>query len=200
MSATAAYRQQLLKVRAGTYRDLLKVWPAFDPNDPRTWMTAAAAITRRDRARVALLTRAYLIADAQAVGRTITPAAPAELASAQLETSLRVTSLVAYRTARGAGKFPSQALQIAAVRSSGAATRLALNGGRSVVQQTALLGADEGLDPRRIAPMRPVQDAAGPVLPGVNVGVPVPRPLLLHLRAVLRLRLPRPGGGLHHPD
>lgn len=144
MSATAAYRQQLLKLRAATYRDMLTIWPAFDPQDPRAWMAAASAVTRRDRARVAVLTSAYLIADAQSVGRAVTPAAPVELPAAQLETSLRVTSLVAYRAARGAGKMREQALRIAAVRSSGAASRLALNGGRSVIQQTAQAGQLKG--------------------------------------------------------
>lgn len=147
MSATTAYREQVLKVRAAMYRDLLAIWPAFDPHKPAAtaaWMTAASAITTRDRARFAVLTRAYLIADAQASGREIQPAQPAPLPRAQLETSLRVTSLVAYATARGAGKLSEQALRIAAVRSSGAATRLALNGGRSVVQETAQSGQIQG--------------------------------------------------------
>lgn len=147
MTATAAYRDQVLKVRAGMYRDLLHIWPAFDPHDPAAaaaWMAAAGALVRRDRARFAVLARAYLLADAAGSGREIRPAQPAELPAAQLETSLRVTSLVAYATARGAGKMPQQALTIAAVRSSGAATRLALNGGRSVIQETARSGQIEG--------------------------------------------------------
>lgn len=146
--ATAAYRTQTLKVRAGTYRDMLTIWAAFDPDDLTAyaaWLRGASAIVRRDRERFALLASQYVAAHARSIGRTAPAVARAErLPAEQLETSLRVTSLVSYAKARGAGHLPAEALRIASVASSGAASRLALNGGRSVIQQTAQSGAYKG--------------------------------------------------------
>lgn len=146
--ATAAYRSQTLKVRAATYADLLRIWPAFDPADPaafRAWLTGASAIVRRDRARAALLAQQYVVAHASTLGLEAPAVAlAAPLPAEQLATSLRVTSLVAYATARRAGHLPERALEIASVRSGGAAARLALNGGRSVIQRTAAAGGFRG--------------------------------------------------------
>lgn len=147
MAATAVYRQRMLEVRTETYRDLLRIWPAFDPADPRAiqaWLVGASGITRRDRARFAALAQWYVRQHGDEAGVTIRPAQPAPLAPEQLSTSLRVTSIAAYAKAREAGKLPTEALRIAAVRSSGAASRLALNGGRSVIQQTAKAGRIAG--------------------------------------------------------
>lgn len=147
-SATAAYRAATLKVRAGTYKDMLTIWPAFSPDDLTAysaWLRGASAIVRRDRERFALLAGQYVALHAESLGRPTPPLALAEpLPAAQLETSLRVTSIVAYAKAKGAGHLPQEALRIASVSSSGAATRLALNGGRSVIQQTAQTGAFKG--------------------------------------------------------
>lgn len=147
-AVTAAYRARTIQVRAGTYRDMLTIWPAFSPDDPaayRAWLTGASAIVRRDRERFALLARQYLAAHAESVGRAAPGIVAAErLPAEQLATSLRVTSLVAYAKARGAGHQAPEALRIAAVSSSGSATRLALNGGRSLIQQTAQAGGLRG--------------------------------------------------------
>lgn len=147
-AVTAAYRQRTLQVRARTYRDMLRIWPAFDPDDPAAfaaWLAGASAVVRRDRAVLAVLAQQYLGAHALAVGaKAPAVAGAAPLPRQQLETSLRVTSLVSYATARRAGHDATKALQIAAVSSSGSASRLALNGGRSVIQQTARAGAIKG--------------------------------------------------------
>jgi hypothetical protein len=144
-AATLTYRRQTLAVREQTYRDLLRLWPAFNPSDPRAWLIGASAVVRRDRARFALLARQYLTAHAMVEGTAAPRAAqPVPLPREQVDTSLRVTSLGAYAVARRAGKQPAEARDIASVRSSGAATRLALNGGRSVIQMTARTGAIKG--------------------------------------------------------
>ena len=147
-AVTTAYREQTLKIRAGTYRDMLAIWPAFNPDDPRAyaaWFAGASAIVRRDRGLQATLAQQYLAAHALSHrGGRITPAPAAALPPEQVATSMRVTSLVAYAKARGAGHMAAQALQIASVASSGAAGRLSLNGGRSVVQRTAQSGAIRG--------------------------------------------------------
>ena len=144
-AATTAYRQQVLAVRAETYRDMLRLWPAFDPNDFAAWLIGASAVVRRDHARSAALTARYLGAYALVEGREAPRSAPAEpLPAEQVRTSLEVTSIGAYAIARRAGKTTDEARRIAAVRSSGAASRLALNGGRSVIQQTAKAGGIKG--------------------------------------------------------
>lgn len=139
-AVTTAYRARTLALRAETLRDLLRIWPAFNPSDSgayRGWEVGVATIIRRDFQRQSALAAAYLKAHAQASGTTPGQIRPAtSLPAEQVGTSLRVTSLAAYGKARAAGKLPDQALDIALVRSSGAATRLALTGGRSVILNT----------------------------------------------------------------
>lgn len=147
-AATTAYRQQALAVRAETYRDMLRLWPAFSTDNPTAfaaWLAGASAVVRRDHARFAALTARYLGAYALVEGREPPRPAPAErLPQEQVKTSLEVTSIGAYAIARRSGKNSDEARRIAAVRSSGAASRLALNGGRSVIQQTAKAGGIKG--------------------------------------------------------
>ena len=138
---TAAYRARTLGLRARTYRDLLKLWPAFNPDDAdavAAWMAGANAVTLRDYQASAALAREY--ADLHAFASTVPDlnvAAPAVIEREAVDTSLRVTSLVAFRKARAAGKSRDKALEIAYVRSSGSAARHALDGGRSVLMRTA---------------------------------------------------------------
>lgn len=135
---SAAYRRRVLALRAATYRDLLRLWPAFDPDHPESWMLAAGTVAKRDHRRAAGLAVQYAPVHAAASGvdgLMVRNADPLE--SDRVDTSLRVTSLVSYRKALEAGKKPPEALRISYVRSSGAITRLALDGGRSALMNTA---------------------------------------------------------------
>lgn len=139
---TRDYRAQNLALRAQTIKDLLKLWPALDWRDlERTypaWFSGASALVARDRVRSAGLASLYLKAHRLQAGIPGTPnvilasTAPAE----QVATSLYVTTVVAVKKSSAAGKTAQQAMTDAFVQSSGAATKLVLNGGRETVMQT----------------------------------------------------------------
>jgi len=131
-----------LTLRAQTVRDLMRLWPALDirrlaETFPH-WLVGASTIVGRDHRRAAELGVMYAQAHRLAAGveqvaiELAPPPAPAKVA-----TALRVTSVVAARRAIGAGKTPAAAMQSAFVQSSGAATRLALDGGRDTVARSA---------------------------------------------------------------
>jgi hypothetical protein len=136
---TDVYRRQTLVLRAETLRDLHRLWPALDGRQlDRTfpaWLTAVSAVIARDRLTVAGLASAYLRAfrltsDVPGLP-TIVLADPAP--REQVETAMRVTTLVAAKRATAAGLGVREAMAQAFVQSSGAATRLVLDAGRETV-------------------------------------------------------------------
>jgi hypothetical protein len=141
-SLTETHRQAQLVIRSATLRDLAKLWPAMDwanlTDTYPAWAAAVQALIARDRQRSAGLAAAYLRAFRFAEGidgeATITLAAtpPAE----QVETSLRVTSLVSVKAAATAGVSRERAMANAFIRSAGAATRLVLDGGRETIRES----------------------------------------------------------------
>lgn len=138
---TAAYRARTLALRAGTYRDLLKLWPAFNPDSPdavQAWMAGANAVALRDYRRAESLAVEYVGLHAVANAAEIRPQPAERFPADRAATSARITSLVAFRKAIGAGKSRQKALEIAYVRSAGALSRIALDGGRSSIMQTAI--------------------------------------------------------------
>lgn len=138
---TAAYRGVLATQRARTVRDLLILWPLLKIDDLDTtydgWATAVKAVIARDRAIVTRDTDNYLRGfKAVEVGELPDLAAPDEIPVALLDTSLRVTSYVAwFRALRQT--TPARAAKAAFVQSSGAATRHVLNAGRSASMNSA---------------------------------------------------------------
>lgn len=141
---TRNYRRQALNLRAATLRDWRRLWPALDWTDlDRTfpaWLQAAVTLVQRDRLRVAGLASAYLRAHRMAAGLPgeVAVRMAAETPREHLETSLRVTTLVAAKKAAAAGQTLAQAKANTFVQSSGAASRLVLDGGRQTIRQTAL--------------------------------------------------------------
>lgn len=139
---TRRYREQNLALRAQTLRDLQRIWPALDwrrlEDTYPAWFSAAAALVARDRVRTAGLASLYLKAHRLAAGIPGTPqirlAGPVD--GAQLDTSLRVTTLVAIKRSTLAGKPAEAAMRNAFVTSSGAATRIVLDAGRDTIRQT----------------------------------------------------------------
>lgn len=140
MTLTDVYRRQSLVLRAGTIRDLHKLWPALDwrrlEDTYPAWFAAVSALIARDRRTAAGLAGAYVRAfrlSQDVPGPpTIVLAGPAP--AAQVATALRVTTIVAAKRAATAGLGAREAMAQAFVQSSGAATRLVLDAGRDTVR------------------------------------------------------------------
>lgn len=136
---TTRHRTQQLALRAGTIRELLRLWSALDwrrlDKTYPAWASVVGRLIDDHRDRSSTLAANYLRAFRLAEG--ISSAAPVILddgvPAAQLTIALRVTSIVAVKaaTARGVGAQPAMAR--AFVRSSGTVSRLVLDGGRRTV-------------------------------------------------------------------
>lgn len=141
---TRQYRRQSLALRAQTIQSMRGLWPALDWRDlSRTypaWLSGAKLVVARDRTRATGLASAYLKAHRDAAGlsgvATIRLAPPAS--QIQVETAMRVTTVVALKRAAAAGKSPETAMVDAFVQMSGAASRLVLNAGRETISATAV--------------------------------------------------------------
>lgn len=136
---TAAYRGVLARRRAQVVRDWLTMWPLLKLDTPEAlaqsypgWSTAVKALLARDRAVLVQDTHAYLRTyKALAVGTEADLAGADELPGELVDTSLRVTSFVAYFRALQQTGSPLRSSKIAFVQSSGTGSRLALNAARS---------------------------------------------------------------------
>lgn len=96
-------------------------------------------LVRQARSESAALARSAYLESRQAAGihdGLFVPADPPELTVARLETSLDVTGPVEFKKAIAGGKTPQQAVDAAAVRMAGSSQYLALEGGRSVMQDS----------------------------------------------------------------
>lgn len=133
---TAAHRSAQLALRAITLRQVLQVWPAFNPERAATsWPpveSALLAIIGERRTDSASLAAGYFEAfrTAEGISGTATPIVSAFDAEAMVraKTSLQVTGYVTTERLT-ALKHPDPA-RTALVRVSGAVTRHVLDGGR----------------------------------------------------------------------
>jgi len=139
---TAAHRSVQLALRAVTLRQVLQVWPAFDPEHAaRSWPpveNALLAIIGQRRADSASLAAGYFEAfrATEQIGGTATPIMStfdAE-AAARAQTSLQVTGYVTTERLTVL-KRPDPA-RTALVRVSGAVTRHVLDGGRQTLMRS----------------------------------------------------------------
>lgn len=118
---------------------MLPLWTLLDPQHLDTslpsWLSAVIPVVTDSRKASALIAAAYLREARKAAG--IDGAAPVVLAATaapeQVLTALTVTSLVTVRRALGAGQTVEQAMRTGYVTSSGAASRLALQGGQQTI-------------------------------------------------------------------
>ncbi|MFE9003086.1 hypothetical protein ACFYOY_13235 [Streptomyces sp. NPDC007875] len=134
--------QALLVARMA--RQVLRVWR--DLMNPakvdESWLAVRAAlmpIVEQAREQSAVLARvAYMEArqDAGVPEDGFAPSGPLRLAIDRLESALDVTGPVEFKKAIAAGKTPQQAMDAAAVRMVGSTQYLALEGGRSVMNQS----------------------------------------------------------------
>lgn len=147
---TQQYRRQQLALRAGTLRDLMRLWPALDWQRIETtypaWFAGVRAVVARDRYRSSGLASAYLRGFRSSAGvpgeARILLADP--VPAAQLSTAARVTTIVAFKRGIGAGFPVAKAATNAFVMSSGSLSRLVLDGGRETVRESTLA------DPRAV--------------------------------------------------
>ncbi len=136
---TAQHRSTQLALRAVTLRQVLQVWPAFDPERAASsWPpveTALMAIIGQRRKDSATIAAGYFEAfrTAERVGGTAAPVLSAfdVGATARAETSLQVTGYVTTERLT-ALRHPDPA-RTALVRVSGAAARHVLDGGRETL-------------------------------------------------------------------
>lgn len=138
---SARHRLEQLAVRSALLRDLLRLWPLFEPTDFATWdrfVPAAAVLVRsrhRDSAGVAL----RYLADFRRLEGVTAPLEPV-LADPPPEAvtreALRATGLMGTLNARRAGLSLAAAAANGFVRVSGSATRLVLAGGRDTILST----------------------------------------------------------------
>lgn len=141
---TQLHRRQQLALRKATVAEMESLWPALDWQSldttyPRFAATVAEMVAR-NRNTSAGLASAYMRAFRVASGlsgdlRVITPDA---LPLDQFRTSLRVTSVVAAKSAAAAGTPAEVAMGAALVQATGAMSRLVLDAGRDTITATSV--------------------------------------------------------------
>ena len=144
-----AHRREQALIAAALTRDLVRLFRAlFRPAYPGpSWqavrMAAAALIRDRRRQSAEVAGRYYRAARAAAAAPgSVRLVVPLELPEERLFANVDATGIGAYSRAVRAGATPGKAGEVAAVNLSGAGSRLVLEGGRSVVAETAKDDAD----------------------------------------------------------
>lgn len=139
---TQSHRRQQLALRASVVRDVMKLWPAWQPSKPDSYQAFERALVLLVQSRsvqsAAISARYYqLFRAADAPGRQI--ARTVALAAARDEEAIRasvsVTARAGVYTALGAGQPFEAAMRNGLVRVSGAVSRDVLNAGRDTVTQ-----------------------------------------------------------------
>lgn len=147
--AAQAFRRTQALLAAQMARQILRVWR--DLMNPvkvdASWPAVRSAlmpIVQQARAQSAALAGTAYLDARRAAGVPdggFDPEGPLQLAIGRLESSLDVTGPVEFKKAIAAGQTPQQAMDSAAVRMVGSTQYLALEGGRSVINQS--VAADE---------------------------------------------------------
>lgn len=137
------YRLYQVQLSATLTRDLVHLLRAlFQPSAPGpSWQavrTAVAALIVSRRQQSIDMARSFYRNERLAAGiRTpFTPALPDPLPADQILKTVDATGIATYQRSLRAGATPQQAVDRAAVTLSGASSRLALDGGRAVVDQS----------------------------------------------------------------
>ncbi len=144
---TELHRRQQLALRADVLRQVLRLWPTWNLHEPDTYVAlqdALVAITQVSAERSATLAAAYYrlfrLAEQPVLARDI--ALGVMLASApsveQIKKAIDATAKSGVYNAFKAGKSYEEALANGLVRVSGSVGRLAMEGGRSTIEQTVM--------------------------------------------------------------
>jgi hypothetical protein len=135
---TQEYRLGQIRLRAELLSELQVLWGLYDPTDPASFdrfVTAATRLIADRRADSARLGAAYYTqfrAD-EGFGYLLDPATAPGVSAEQVAIAMRATALQGVVDATRAGITVPQALRVGFVRGAGAASRLALNGGRETI-------------------------------------------------------------------
>lgn len=151
-AATAAYRLQMLAIKARAVKALMTIWPDLDwvqfEKVWPAWVSYAYRICAENRRGAALLTASYLTVHrlAEGVPGEVVPVLADALDQAMFETSLNATARKALMDAAyKASTIDDPALRRQVLRearrsaidqAAGAFARHALNGGRETTEQT----------------------------------------------------------------
>lgn len=137
------YRTGQRALQAATVRDTLRLWPALAITGSTiaydAWSAAMGALIDQNVGAANALAASYVAAEWTASEGAGSPQILRSTPAAeQVQTSLRVTSLVAYRRALGAGLTREAASQSALVQVSGSASRLVVDAARSTVADSTI--------------------------------------------------------------
>jgi hypothetical protein len=137
------YRLMQVQLSATLTRDLVHLLRAlFQTSNPGpSWQTVrtavAALIVSRRQQSIDLATMFYRTERLEAGIRTpFTPVVPDPLPDEQVLKTIDATGISAYQRSLRGGATPQQAVDRAAVTLSGSSSRLALDGGRAVIDQS----------------------------------------------------------------
>lgn len=135
---TERHRLVQLAIRAQALRDFSRLWPLWAPADSRSFadlVTASTSLVRAYHPISAGAAASYFTAfrTAESIDGTAVPAIAAAPADAMIAASLYATGETATRKAIDGGRAPSDAMQSAFVRTSGAVSRHILAGGRDTI-------------------------------------------------------------------
>ena len=154
-------RQAQAQLRAQVVRDILALWRGMaNPDDiDAEWPGLRDILARMvldRRAESAQRAADYYLAARAAAGAsgTFSPVLASTVDGDALATALDVTGPVAFKQAIGAGMTPAQALDQAAAALAGAASRIALDGGRATIHR-AVADDDEAIGWARLTDADP---------------------------------------------
>lgn len=138
---TQQHYAQQVALRAAILRDGQALWRLWTPGDARSWRelvaTALAVLDTRHTQSKAVAARYFQQLSAMETGRVERPVLAPPLERERVERSLAQTGLVGYIGAKSRGLTPPAAAQVGFVRFAGALTKLALDGGRETIVQSA---------------------------------------------------------------
>lgn len=152
---TAHQRVQQQALVASTLKELLTLWPAFNPaNVASSWpaLKAALRLLVGERRRISASLAGVYYADFRATEQipgTFRPRLATAMNREEVDTSLEVTGPVAFKKAISVGQSPELAQDQAFVALSGSITRMVLAGGRDTVTE-AVVDDDQALGWARV--------------------------------------------------
>jgi hypothetical protein len=138
---TDQHRLAQLQIRARAIRDFARLFGIWDIANEATFanlVLAALPLVRTYRGLSSTLAASYYQAlrDAEKITGAATPRLAAPIVEREIAAALYATGDVAARRAVAAGQLPAQARETALVRTSGALTRLVLQGGRDTLLES----------------------------------------------------------------
>lgn len=144
MNLTETHRRSQLTLRQSTVRDLMRLWPALDvkrlDETYPAWAEAVGLLVARNRATSTSLAAAYMQAlRASKIGlEHFAPTVAKPAPPSQVQAYLISTAVLPIKKAMTRGVLLDAAAEAAFVLSSGAVSKLVLDGGRGTIFDTIL--------------------------------------------------------------